>query len=90
MLWLKGCRSLREEFDYVRLCINCKYDVCSPRGLSGLSGKQFPPTLCGRVGEAVPLLLNKRLNCNQELFLVSLPGYQLHMYRCAFIPRNTE
>ena len=37
------------------------------------------PTLCGRVGEAVPLLLNKRLNCNQELFLVSLPGYPLHL-----------
>ena len=59
--------------------LNCKYDVCSPRGLSALSGEQFPPTLCGRVGKAAPLLLNKRLNCNQELFLVSLPGYLLHL-----------
>ena len=33
-------------------------------------GNKFPPTLCGRVGEAAPLLLNKRLNCNQELFLL--------------------
>ena len=41
--------------------------------------EQFPPTLCGRVGEAAPLLLNKRLNYNQELFLVSLPGYLLHL-----------
>ena len=50
------------------------------RGLSALSGDKFPPTLCGRVGEAAPLLLNKRLHCNQELFLVSLPGYPLHMH----------
>ena len=50
------------------------------RGLSALSGDYFPPTLCGCVGEAAPLLLNKRLNCNQELFLVSLPGYPLHIY----------
>ena len=33
---------------------NCNYDVCLPRGLSALSGEQFPPTLCGRVGEAAP------------------------------------
>ena len=25
----------------------------------------------------MPLLLNKRVNCNQELFLISLPGYLL-------------
>ena len=54
---------------------NCNYDVCQIRGLSALSGEQFPPTLCGRVGEAAPLLLNKRLNCNQELLLLlSLPS----------------
>ena len=51
MLRLKGCRPERWEFDYVRLY---KYDVCQPRGLSALSGEQFPPTLCGRVGEAAP------------------------------------
>ena len=54
---------------------NCNYDVCQLRGLSALSGDQFPPTLCGHVGEAAPLLLNKRLNCNQELLLLlSLPS----------------
>ena len=42
-------------------------------------GNKFPPTLCDRVGEAVPLLLNKRVNCKQELFFISLPGYLLHM-----------
>ena len=53
---------------------NCNYDVCLLRGLSALSGEQFPPPLCGRVIEAAPLLLNKRLNCNQKLFLLlSLP-----------------
>ena len=31
---------------------NCKYDACQLHGLSALSGEQFPPTLCGRVGEA--------------------------------------
>ena len=30
--------------------------VCQLRGLSALSGEQFPPTLCGRLGEAAPLL----------------------------------
>ena len=30
------------------------YDVYQLRGLSALSGEQFPPTLCGRVGEATP------------------------------------
>ena len=47
----------------VCLCetINCKYDACQPRGLSELSGEQFPPTLCGRVGEAAPMLLNKTI-----------------------------
>ena len=43
------------------------------RGLSALAGDSFPPTLCGCVGETVPLLLNKRLNCNQELSLLLLP-----------------
>ena len=36
------------EFVHVRL-YNCNYDVCLLRGLSALSGEQFPPTLCGRV-----------------------------------------
>ena len=27
----------------------------------------------------MPLLLNKRVNCKQELFLISLPGYLLQM-----------
>ena len=54
---------------------NCNYDVCPLHGLSALSGEQFPPTLSGRVGEVAPLLLNKRLNCNQELLLLlSLPS----------------
>ena len=56
--------------------INVICTVCQIRGLSALYGVQFPPTLCGRVGEAAPLLLNKRLNCNQELFLLlSLPSW---------------
>ena len=33
---------------------SCNYDVCQLRGLSALSGEQFPPTLCGREGEAAP------------------------------------
>ena len=46
-----------------------------PRFDGSTSWEQFPPTLCGRVGEAAPLLLNKWLNCNQELFLLlSLPS----------------
>ena len=49
---------------------NCNYDVCLLRGLSALSGEYFPPALYGCVGEAAPLLLNKRLNCKQELFLL--------------------
>ena len=46
------------------------YCTVNPRGLSALSGEQFPPTLCGRVGEAAPLLLNTTCNCNQELSLL--------------------
>ena len=45
--------------DKLDLYCNCKYDVCQLRGLSVLSGDQFPPMLCGRVGEAAPLLVNK-------------------------------
>ena len=41
------------EFVHVRL-YDCNYDVCQLRGLSAFSGEQFPPTLCGRVGEAAP------------------------------------
>ena len=48
-----GYRPGAKEFVHVRL-YNCKYDVCLLRGLSALSGEQFPPTLCGRVGEAAP------------------------------------
>ena len=33
---------------------NCNYDVCLLRGLSALSGEQFPHTLCGPVGEVAP------------------------------------
>ena len=35
-------------------------------------GKKFPPTLCGCVEEAEPLLLNKLFNCRPELFLLIL------------------
>ena len=38
----------------MRLYYDCNYDVCLLRGLSALSGEQFPPMLCGRVGEAAP------------------------------------
>ena len=60
MLRLKGCLPETRSL-FMWDCINCKYDVCQPRGLSALSGEQFPPTLCGRVGEAAPLLLNKTI-----------------------------
>ena len=33
---------------------NCNCDVCLLRGLSALSGEQFPYMLRGRVGEAAP------------------------------------
>ena len=33
---------------------NCKYDAYLLRGLSALSGEQFPPAFCGRVGEVAP------------------------------------
>ena len=40
----------------VCLCetINCKYAACQLRGIRALSGEQFPPTMCDRVGEAAP------------------------------------
>ena len=59
------------------MILYCKYDVCQSRGISALSGEQFPPTLCGRVGEAAPLLLNKTIKL-QPAFLSSL-GSQ-HVY----------
>ena len=61
-------------------CIYCSYDVCTNCGVSALLENNSLLRFVVVWERRSLYLLNKRVNCKQELFFISLPGYLLHMY----------